>query len=98
MNGQTTIEPCAICGEPSVEQRVIEPGDAQPKFKGSVRIHKMDTLRWLCAKHVASVDRDAKWQERAAARRSAQRKALKKRQEASTLFDKDHGTPPGWAA
>ncbi len=80
--GQMTIEPCVVCGEPSTETRVITPSqtDAKGRLKKEVRGR-------VCPEHAAAIERDMGWKERQAKERSAQRKKMKRLQEASTLFD-----------
>lgn len=90
MEGQTTIEPCAFCGEPAEEQRVIRDSHQDSKGRLIARVTK-----WVCAKHAAACDRDMGWKERQAKERAAERRRLKKLQETSVLFDGDDGVPPG---
>lgn len=88
---QTTIEPCVICGEPSVERREVLP--AEYDTKGNLK--RLALYQWLCATHAAHADTQAGWQDRAAKERAARRKALKRAQEDAPLFDGDAGAPPG---
>lgn len=80
--GQTTIEPCVVCGEPSTETRVITPSstDAKGNLKAEVKGR-------VCPEHAAAIDRDMGWKERQAKERAEQRRKMRALQETSTLFD-----------
>lgn len=69
---QTTIEPCEIRGEPSVEKVEITPAIIKNKIIEKAAVHA-----WLCAEHVRSVDRG--WQRRDRLREKANSKAAKHR-------------------
>lgn len=90
MKGQTTIEPCAFCGEPSVEERVVI--DSYEDSKGNWIERR---TRWVCAKHAESFERDLGWKDRQARERRERSIAWRKAQQESVLFDGDEGAPPG---
>ena len=80
--GQTTIEPCVFCGEPSTETRVITP--SRNDSKGRLIAARSGRV---CPEHAAAIERDMGWKEREAKKRSEQRKKMKALQETSKLFD-----------
>ena len=82
ISGQTTIEPCVFCGEPSTETRVITPSREDSKGRLIAEVK-----RRVCPEHAAAIERDMGWKEREAQRRSEQRKKFKALQEERPLFD-----------
>lgn len=86
VKGQTTIEPCEFCGEPSVEHVVLAPPVYESQ-QGVKTLKKRAVKAHVCAGHRDSVDRDVGWQERAAAARKQARAELKAAQEEQQLFD-----------
>jgi hypothetical protein len=95
MDGQTTIEPCAICGELSERLVEVEPARTRKlKIGGVERIVECESVkRWLCNRHAEHAEhadaRKAQEKERA--------KWLKRKfenaQAESTLFDVDDDGP-----
>jgi hypothetical protein len=101
MDGQTTIEPCAICGEPSEREVEIRPAEMdsgrQRARKAQDRhVNRMPVKRWLCSTHLKS--HDPEWRDRQAERRAWQRRKLKSAQAESPLFDASEGAPHRWDA
>lgn len=89
MNGQThsdqtRIEPCEICGEPSVAEVELTPPVHEIR-EGKKELVTLARTRLVCATHKEAVERDRGWQKRHADRRRQGRKAMSTDQTA--LFD-----------
>jgi hypothetical protein len=81
VKGQTTIEPCAVCGEPA--ETLVEVGTNSvhiPAPGGAAKkLAHFPQKRWLCAAHIETVGRDSGWQRR---QREAARKQRVEMQDA----------------
>lgn len=88
--GQTSIEPCAICGELAEDEVVLEAW--RQDSKGNQFLTRE---RPLCGKHVAAAKRDAEAAKARTAREAARTKRFKRIQEVDALFDGNAGAPAG---
>jgi hypothetical protein len=80
VNGQTTINPCCFCGEPSVEEIVLYPAQFEKDKKGKLILKKGEVKGWVCPAHKQSVEAGDGWQERQRAQKAARSKRLKQDQ------------------
>lgn len=78
MKGQTKIEPCGFCGEPSVERLELTP-EKREKVKGESMITKPPVMVDACAQHAQSIRDNRGWQQREYARVRRNDRAAKKR-------------------
>lgn len=86
MEGQTVVEPCAFCGEPSVAERTVRP--VKEEHRKGVKVIVEPALKaWVCAHHERAIEEGEGWQDRQAAIRKKCRDELKARQAEATLFD-----------
>jgi hypothetical protein len=81
---QTTIEPCAFCGEPSTTRVELTPPLHEMRG-GTKHLIKDAVMRWTCDQHAQAVKDDAGWQKRQAEARRQSRAKMRRGQD--TLFD-----------
>lgn len=80
MDGQTTLNPCCFCAEPSVEEIVLYAAETAIDKKGKKILKKDEVKGWVCPLHKQHVEAGDGWQERQRAAKAARAKALKKDQ------------------